>query len=209
MVSMKPKKHSGKEHSEETHCVQCTNSITLENDLGASMTHVHLKVLYPKNGQGNIARLEAGFVACSSYAIWDTGTKCYKNQLTEMLNSFCNGVLVTVPLGSLYKNLVNTLVIDVQTQRKSMCTFIDSFYVELTGATGFNKDKAWKLVGPCVAALFSSLQPYRSLVGRLEDIGIVGESKAACIWAVLQCHCVLGMISILSSIKDIPLFLKR
>jgi hypothetical protein len=58
-----------------------------------------------------------------------------------------------------------------------MCTFIDSFYVELTGVAGFNKDKAWKLVGCCFAALFSSLQPHRSPVGRLEGMGSV-ESKA-------------------------------
>ena len=68
-----------------------------------------------------------------------------------------------------------------------MCTFIDSFYVELTGVAGFNKEKAWKLVGRCVAALFSSLQPYRSPVAMLEDMGTL-DNKAACIWAVLQCH---------------------
>jgi hypothetical protein len=48
-------------------------------------------------------------------------------------------------------------------------------------------DKAWKLVGRCVAALFSLLQPYRSPVGRFEDMGTI-ESKAARIWAVLLCH---------------------
>jgi hypothetical protein len=65
-----------------------------------------------------------------------------------------------------------------------MCTFVDSFYVELTGVAGFNKEKAWRLVGRCVAALFSLLQPYRSPVAMLEDMG-TSDNKAACIWAVL------------------------
>jgi hypothetical protein len=104
-----------------------------------------------------------------------------------MLNKFCNGVLGTVPPNSSYENLVNTLLISVRTQWHNMCTFIHSFYVELTGVAGFNKEKAWKLVGHCVAALFSTLQPYRSPVAMLEDMSTL-DNKAACIWAVLQCH---------------------
>jgi hypothetical protein len=91
-----------------------------------------------------------------------------------MLITFYNGVLGAAPLGSSYKNLINTLLlIDVCTQWHNMCTFIDSFFVELTGVTGFNKDRAWKLVGLCVAILFSSLQPYWSQMGRLEDMGTI------------------------------------
>jgi hypothetical protein len=82
MVSMKPKKHSGKECLDKNYLARKTNSTTIENDLGASMTHVCPKVLYTKRGHGHLERLEAGFAACSSYAIWVTGTKCYKDQLT-------------------------------------------------------------------------------------------------------------------------------
>jgi hypothetical protein len=187
MVSMKPKKHSGKERSDENYSARRTNSTTLENDLGASMTHVRPEVLYAKRGHGDLERLEAGFAACASYAIWVTGTECYKDQLTGMLNKFCDGVLGTVSPSATYQNLVNTLMGSVRTQWHNMCTFIDSFYVELTGVAGFNKDKAWKLVGRCVAALFSSLEPYRSPVTMLEDMSTI-DNKAACLWAVLQCH---------------------
>jgi hypothetical protein len=187
MVSMKPKKHSGKERSDEHYSARRTNSTTLENDLGASMTHVRPEVLYAKRGHGDLERLEAGFAACSSYAIWVTGTECYKDQLTGMLNKFCDGVLGTVPPMATYENLVNNLMGGVRTQWHNMCTFIDSFYVELTGVAGFNKEKAWKLVGRCVAALFSSLEPYRSPVTMLEDMNTL-DNKAACLWAVLQCH---------------------
>jgi hypothetical protein len=113
MVSMEPKKHSGKKHSDETYCAHHTNSTTLENDLGASMTHLHPDMIYSKSGQGDVGRLEAGFAACSSYAIWVTRTECEKDQLTEMLNTFCDGFLGSRPLGSSYKNLVNPLLIGV------------------------------------------------------------------------------------------------
>jgi hypothetical protein len=39
MISMKPKKFSGKEQSNESSSARHTNSATLENDLGAAMTH--------------------------------------------------------------------------------------------------------------------------------------------------------------------------
>jgi hypothetical protein len=48
MVSMKPKKFSGKECSNESYSTRCTNSTTLEKDLGSLMMHVHLEVLYTK-----------------------------------------------------------------------------------------------------------------------------------------------------------------
>ncbi len=96
-------------------------------------------------------------------------------------------MLGTVSPSATYQSLVNTLMGSMRTQWHNMCTFIDSFYVELTGVAGFNKDKAWKLVGRCVAALFSSLKPYRSPVTVLEYMSTI-DNKAACLWAVLQCH---------------------
>jgi hypothetical protein len=191
MVSMKAKKNSGKERSDKTSYTQCTNSTTLENDIGASMTHVRPEVLYGKSRQGNIARLQAGFAACWSYAICLIGTECNKGQLTEMLKTFCDGILGTGSPWSSYKHLVNMLLIGVQTQWHNICIFINSFHVELAGVTAFNKDKAWKLVGQCVATKISCLQRYKYAVGRLEDMGTI-EIKAGCIWFVLQCHC-LGM----------------
>jgi hypothetical protein len=70
------------------------------------------------------------------------GAECYKDQLTGMLNKFCDGILGTVPPNSSFKNLANTLLITVRTQWQIMCTFIDSFFVKLTGVAGFNKEKA-------------------------------------------------------------------
>jgi hypothetical protein len=207
MVSMKPKKHSSKERLNERYSAKGTNSTTFENDFRASMPHVRPEVLYAKGGQGDIARLEAGFAACSSYAIWVIGTECYKDQVAEMLNMFCYDVLGMVRPGSSYENLVNTLLIGVQTQWHNMCTFINSSYMELMGVAGFSKYKAWKLMGRCATTLFSSSQPHPSPVCRIEDMGTI-ESKAACIWAVLQCHRA-GMSFDLLSIEVIRQWLKK
>jgi hypothetical protein len=54
MVSMKPKRFSGKERSDKSYSARRTNSTTLENDLGAAMTHVRPEVLYAKKGYGDI-----------------------------------------------------------------------------------------------------------------------------------------------------------
>jgi hypothetical protein len=66
---MKPKKHTGKECSDENYSARRTNSTNLENDLSASMTHVRPEVLYSKKGQEDNKRLEAAFAACASYAL--------------------------------------------------------------------------------------------------------------------------------------------
>jgi uncharacterized protein YfcZ (UPF0381/DUF406 family) len=52
-------------------------------------------------------------------------------------------------------------------------------------------------MGHCAAALFGAVQPYHSPVNMLEDLGTL-ENKAACIWAVLQCHCVEGEFDIVA-----------
>jgi hypothetical protein len=59
--------------------------------------------------------------------------------------------------------------------------------VELTNVAGFSPARAWKLVGHCSANLFMAMQPYQAPVTMLPDLGPL-ESKAACMWAVLQSH---------------------
>jgi hypothetical protein len=104
-----------------------------------------------------------------------------------MLSKFIEGVLGTVLYNVAYSRLVNVIMGSIRMQWHNMRTFIDSFYVELTGVAGFNKEKAWKLVGQCVAALFAALEPYHSPVTMLEDLSTL-ENKASCLWAVFQCH---------------------
>jgi hypothetical protein len=100
----------------------------------------------------------------------------------------------------------------VKAQWNELCTFIDSFYIELTNVAGFSADKAWKLVGRCCAALFSVMQPYRAPIAMLPDLGPL-ESKAACLWAVLQSHRVAKAFELVkyrghpSVVKEMSLFM--
>jgi hypothetical protein len=108
--------------------------------------------------------------------------------------------------------MVLLLATNVRSQWHKLCAFVDSFYIELTGVSGFAPNKAWTLVGRCVAALFGALQPYRSPVRMLEDLGTL-ENKAACIWAVLQCHRVGGEFDLVAYrghpavVKEMSLFM--
>ncbi len=116
-----------------------------------------------------------------------TGCEAYKTVLTDLISKYYEDVLGAVHRMAPYRTLLMSLLTNVVAQWNNMCTFVDSFYIELRNIAGFSPDKAWKLVGRCVATLFLSLQPYRSLVAMLEDMGTL-DNKAACIWAVLQCH---------------------
>jgi hypothetical protein len=104
------------------------------------------------------------------------------------------------------------LTTNIRAQWHKLCGFVDSFYIELTGVSGFAPIKAWALVGRCVAALFGGLQPYRSPVTMLEDLGTL-ENKAACVWAVLQCHQVGGEFDLVAYrghpavVKEMSLFM--
>ena len=110
-----------------------------------------------------------------------------------------------------YYVMVLLLAMNVRSQWHKLCAFVDSFYIELTGVSGFAPNKAWALVGRCVAALFGALQPYPSPVTMLEDLGTL-ENKAACIWAVLQCHRIRGEFDLVAYrghpavIKEMSLF---
>jgi hypothetical protein len=96
-----------------------------------------------------------------------------------------------MPKGASNRSLALSLIGDVKTQWSSLCSFIDSFYIELTGVANFPKDKAWKLTGRCVAAVFTTMGPYRASVSCLDDL-VSLENKSACMWGVLQCHRVVS-----------------
>ena len=187
LVCMNPKQQTGKARADETYSSQRTNSTTLENDLLASMTHTRPEILFAKKGGFELGKLEDGFAACTSYQMWITGGEAYKTVITDLISKYCEGVLGSVDRMAPYRTLVMSLLTNVVAQWNDMCTFIDSFYIELTNVAGFSPDKAWKLVGRCCAALFTAMQPNRAPVTMLPDLGPL-ESKAACMWAVLQSH---------------------
>jgi hypothetical protein len=132
--------------------------------------------------------------------------------MSAMLEKFLNGVQGATSQSASYYVMVLLLATNIQSQWHNLCSFVDSFYIELTGVWGFAPAKAWALVGHCVAALFDALQPYRSPVTMLEDLGTL-ENKASCIWAVLQCHRVGGEFDLVAYrghpavVKEMSLFM--
>jgi hypothetical protein len=187
LACMSPKRQRGKEKADETYSAKRINSTQLDNDLLAAMTHERPDVLYAKRVGGELGALEDGFIGCPSYKDWITGTESYRAKLTKDLRQFCTAVEGSMPKGVDYRSLALSLIGDVKTQWSTMCSFIDSFYIELTGVANFPKDKAWKLTGRCVAAVFTAMGSYRASVSRLDDL-VSLENKSACIWGVMQCH---------------------
>jgi hypothetical protein len=96
-----------------------------------------------------------------------------------------------MPKGVSYRSLALSLIGDVKMQWSTMCSFIDYFYIKLTGVANFPKDKAWKLTGRCVAAVFTAMGSYRASVSRLDDLVLL-ENKSACMWGVMQCYRVVA-----------------
>jgi hypothetical protein len=125
---------------------------------------------------------------------------------------FLNGVQGATKQSKLYYVLVLLLATNVRAQLHKLCKFVDSFYIKLTSVSGFTANKAWGLVGQCVAASFQALQPYRSPVTMLEDLSML-ENKATCICTVLQCHQVGGESNIITYhghpavVKEMSLFI--
>jgi hypothetical protein len=108
-------------------------------------------------------------------------------RVTKELRQFCSGVEGSLPKGASYRSLAISLLSDVRNQWSTMCSFIDSFYVELTGVANFPQAKAWKLVGRCVASVFTTMGAYHARVGLFDDL-VPLEHKSSCFWNVLQCH---------------------
>ena len=71
-----------------------------------------------------------------------------------------------------------------------LTAFINDFYRELVEVAKFREEKAWCLVGQCVACIFETMRPFRSAVTLIEDPTPV-QNKCAFIWAVFQSHRVM------------------
>ncbi len=189
LCCMKPKKHSGKARADESYSAKRINSTAVMNNLCASMSHIRPEVFYAKKGSGTLEPLENGFAACTSYDKWVTGAEGYKQVLSTMLTNFTAGVMGLVITGNnpAITSLAGALMGSLIGQWHNLCNFIDSFYIELTRLAAFNQVSAWQLVGRCVGALFSAMAPYRAPVTMLDEMDD-WDARAACVWAVMQCH---------------------
>jgi hypothetical protein len=139
LACMSPKRQKGKEKADETFSAKRIQSTQLDNDL---MTHKRPDGLYAKKVGGELGDPEDGFVACPSYTKWITGSESCKKKLTKELRQFCAGVEGYIPKGASYRSLAISLLADVKNQWFWLCSFIDLFYIELTGVVNFPKEKA-------------------------------------------------------------------
>ena len=132
-----------------------------------------------------------GFGSCKTHEKWVLGSQSFKIITTKQLKKFTKGILGNLTPSSGGEILSRTLLNEVSIHWNEMVAFIDSFFQDLTETAHFPKDKAWKLVGQCCAAIFDAMEPYRAVVSNIEDLGIL-SSKAKFLWCVLQCHRVMN-----------------
>jgi hypothetical protein len=86
-------------------------------------------------------------------------------------------------------------------------SLVDEFYLELTEVAKFPSERAWALVGRCVAAIFEVMKPYRAKVAMLQDPSALA-TKASILWAVMQCHRIMQRF-IVVKFRGHPAFVKE
>jgi len=195
MVCMRSKGETGKEQSERKYAAQKANvHSALEADLVASMGHERPLCLYSKDKK-ELATHDKGFAACPTYKLWMSGgTQSYLYQLDFDFRSFCGGL--TGKLTSRGRSLstgdllAQSLITSMSGHFVKLTAFINDFYRELVEVAKFREEKAWCLVGQCVACIFETMRPFRSAVTLIEDPTPI-QNKSAFIWAVFQSHRVM------------------
>ena len=195
LVCMRSRGETGKEQSERKYAAKKANvHSALEADLVASMSHERPLCLYSKDKK-ELATHDKGSAACPSYKIWMSGgTQSYWYQLDYDFRSFCGGLTGTMAVQGRALTegdfLAQSLIASMSGHFVKLTAFINDFYRELVDVAKFREEKAWILVGQCVAAIFETMRPFRSQVTLIEDSTPV-ENKCAFIWAVFQSHRVM------------------
>ena len=88
--------------------------------------------------------------------------------------------------------MARLLLSQVTQQWNLIVAFIDSFFQQyLTETAHFEKQKAWMLVGQWCGSIFNAMEPYRAVVSKIEDLGVL-SNKSQFLWCVLQCHRVMN-----------------
>jgi hypothetical protein len=187
------KKQTGKDLADSKYSSQRTKTTRFEDDLLASMGHEYPSCLFKADDLDDVATKEFGFTTCTSYTHWiGAGAKqSYKRILSNRLEVYVTGVkgvLKRYPSGSVYwADQARTLLDKVVAQFVSLCSFIETFYKELTEISRFKAISAWGLVGRCVGAIFADQVRVRSTAALLEDTSTL-RNKTAVIATILKCH---------------------
>lgn len=211
MVSMRSKGETGKEQSERKWAAKKASAHSaLQADLVASMGNKRPLCLCSKDKK-ELASHDKGFAACaSSYEQWISGgSQSFTFMLDSDFNSFWRGLLgrISKPSVNLGHLLAQCLINTMSAQFTKLMAFIPAFYRELVNLAKFRKEKAWILVGQCVAAIFKTMRPFWSNVTLIEDPTTV-QNKSAFIWCVFQSHQVMEEFIILG-FKGHPAIVKQ
>ena len=129
--------------------------------------------LYSK-AKKELATYDKGFAACPSYKIWMSGgTQSYLYHLDYDFRSFCGGLTGRISARgrslSTGDLLAQHLITSMSGHFVKLTAFINDFYRELVEVAKFRDEKAWILVGQCVAAIFETMRPFRAQVTLIED----------------------------------------
>jgi hypothetical protein len=193
MVTMSPGQLTGKERADKAYLSSQTQMTVFENDLLAAMTHEKPECVYGKT-TGEMSTQTDIFRACPSYKEWIGmgGVDSHKTLLDTRVPMFYSGIRGSLsgPGGT----LALALLASAKDQFTKLTSFIDRFYQELTEVVKFPKEPAWLLVGRCVGTVFHEMASIRSRVSMLEEPHKL-HAKSQMIWAVLQCHRVVGSFS--------------
>lgn len=192
MVAMEPDYMSGKQFADTEFSSTRINATVLETDLCASMQQHRPRILFATSKSGQLPKIEKGFGACSTHNEWIGGAESFRNEIAELLHGFVEGVRNVVysekgEWSDRGLNLALELLTAINSQWNALSSFINSFYILLTHVAKFPADKAWALVGRCVATVFTAMRTYRERVFKMRDNG-TAKNRAHIIWAVLQCH---------------------
>jgi hypothetical protein len=192
LVAAKPKGRTGQEQADETYSAIRTRTSVAENDLVASMSRVQPLLLYGKKSE--LALLSEGFAACIDYDTWSGNLLSYKNQLNSYIHDFCAGLCTNLcTQGTRPRMIGYALCTNVENQWRQLCQYMDELTMELTAEAKFGKEKAWKLVSQCLAAVFEEMYEYRAKVALIED-STTESGRAHLMWPVLQCHRILDAV---------------
>jgi hypothetical protein len=213
MVCMRSRGETGKEQSERKYAAQKANvHSALEADLVASMGHERPLCLYSKDRK-ELATHDKGFAACPTHKMWMSGgPQSFWYQLDYDFRAFCTGLTgrnssrgkAGLSPGAL---LSQCLITALSGHFVKLTAFINEFFRELVDVAKFREEKAWVLVGQCVACVFEVMRPFRSAVTLIEDPTPV-QNKSAFIWAVFQSHRVMEEF-ILVGFKGHPSIVKQ
>lgn len=117
------------------------------------------------------------------------------------------GELRAYPVGTAWADQARFLLERVRAQFSELCSFIETYYTDLTQKSRFKAGRAWGLVGRCVGAVFEGQVSIRAVAAMLDDLNSL-PSKTLVIGSVLKCHAIIREFELVQY-RSHPLIVKE